>query len=367
MTATMNKPKSRRARGSGSIFYNAAKQRWIGRKVVGHSATGKPMMKEVWAATQREVVRKLEGAGPPSDSTTFASWAARWLTTLTTRPATRANHAEALDLHLLPALGHLRIVDLRASRFEALAAELKAKGLHVNTVLRILDTARTVIAAAVRDDLLDKNPVAIARRPKPVKKAIHPFTPAELRSIITEAERLSSGPLIALLAATGCRLGEASALDVQDWIESKGTIAITKTYSKRFGLGPPKSKYSKRTITVPAVARRLITAAAGTRINAPLFITEKGNYVIKSLVYRAFKRILTRLGLEQRNVHQLRHSVATALISAGVPLGDVAKYLGDSPATVVRTYLHAAGTNPGAAMDDILDAPAPTAIEAKRA
>src|SRR5262249_4665290 len=127
-----------------------------------------------------------------------------------------------------------------------------------------------------------------------------------------------------------------------------------RTYSKRFGLGPPKSKHGTRTITVPIAARPFLRAAQGERTAGPLFVTGKGKRFIKSMVQRAFTRLLGRLGIARRVVHQLRHSVATALVAEGVPLADVAKYLGDSVDTVVRTYLHAAGWDPGRAMDVIL-------------
>ena len=349
-------PLTRRARGSGSIFFNEAVGRWVGRKVVGHTATGKPIVREVRGMTQAAVVRKLEGIGPAGPGITFAAWAERWLKGLGSRrrPGTVANHEEAMRLHLIPAIGHIRLDALKPSRIETLAADLQEKGLHTNTVNRILNTARAALQAAVRDEAIERNPVSLADRPAEVKRTLQPFTPAELAAIIGEASKLSAGPTIALLAATGCRLGEAAAMDVGDWNEAKGTVSITKTYSRRFGLGPPKSRYSTRTITVPMAARPLLILAAGTRVNSPLFVTEAGKRVIGSLVRRAFRRILSRLELPQRNIHQLRHSVATVLISRGVPLGDVARYLGDSPATVVKTYLHPSGVDAGAAMDGIL-------------
>lgn len=44
----------------------------------------------------------------------------------------------------------------------------------------------------------------------------------------------------------------------------------------------------------------------------------------------------------------------TALVAGGVPLGDVAKYLGDSVQVVVRTYTHASGTDPADTIEGVL-------------
>src|SRR4051812_42083358 len=119
---TTRQSKGRRARGSGSIFFNESKQRWVGRKVVGKTATGKPVFKEVWAKKQSDVVKKLADVGPPGEDTTVTAWAARWLKTLSVRPATLANRTEDLDNHILPAIGHIRVMDAKASRFETMAA-----------------------------------------------------------------------------------------------------------------------------------------------------------------------------------------------------------------------------------------------------
>ena len=41
------------------------------------------------------------------------------------------------------------------------------------------------------------------------------------------------------------------------------------------------------------------------------------------------------------------------VLSAGCPIGDVAKYLGDSEQVVVKTYLHPTGRDPAETMDEI--------------
>ena len=58
-------------------------------------------------------------------------------------------------------------------------------------------------------------------------------------------------------------------------------------------------------------------------------------------MYRPFRELMEGLGLPQKaNPHVMRHSRATHLLLAGVPLYDVAKLLGDTVATVERVYGH---------------------------
>lgn len=64
-------------------------------------------------------------------------------------------------------------------------------------------------------------------------------------------------------------------------------------------------------------------------------------------------RLLVRLGLRYPTAYQLRHSVATARISAGVAVGDVVKYLDTTVATVVKSDLHPSGQEPSATMNKL--------------
>ena len=66
---------------------------------------------------------------------------------------------------------------------------------------------------------------------------------------------------------------------------------------------------------------------------------------------QTWRALLARLGMPYRNPHQLRHSVATAGIAAGVPLPDLAAYLGDRVESLVKTYLHRAGIDPAGVLD----------------
>lgn len=357
----MSKPKKRRARGTGSIFFSESRNRWIGRKVVGTTAAGKTLFREVWGKTQTEVVKKLAQLEAPGPDTTVAAWAARWMAAQSVRPATKANHATAFDLHILPVIGHLRVRDVKPSHVESLAAALAKKDLHANTIRLTLACGRALFTAAVKDEMIGSNPFSRARKPKAKRKAIDPFAPDELRRIISEARSPAyvAGGLVAVLAGTGCRTGEAAALNIEDWDGAAGTLAITKTYDPTHGLGPPKSERSLRTIVVPAAVRPIIEAAIGGRTSGVLFPSELGHRAARPVVRRTLDRILARLGLPRKNVHQLRHSVATALVASGCPIADVAKYLGDTAATIVANYLHSSGASPAAALDALL-APKPS-------
>jgi integrase len=185
-----------------------------------------------------------------------------------------------------------------------------------------------------------------------VRKKLDPYTPDQLARAVAAAAGRPAAHCVALLASAGCRIGEACALDVGDLDPAGGTIAITKTYLPSYGgIGPPKSPHSVRTVRVPAAAVPVLIVAAGGRAAGPLFLTGGGKRMTPALAAKAWHTLARAAGLPTKNPHQLRHSVATAMIGAGVPLGDVAEYLGDTVETVVKTYVHRSGTDPSLAMD----------------
>lgn len=344
---------NRRARGTGSIFrVRAGKNagRWVGRKVIGKKADGKPLKVERWGSTQGEVIKKLEAAVAPGPDTTVGQWAERWLAGLQVRPQTRAGYEKNTRLHVVPAWGGLRLRDVTPSRVEALAVKL-APAMSPNTVRLVLAHARVMLNAAVRDGIIDRNPVTIAKKPKARRKVVDPFTPAELVRIIEAATDYPPGRMAAVQAGIGARAGEVLALDVGDFDPKARTLSITKTYHRKHGIGPPKSAHSVRTVRVPDAAVPAVELAAAGRTSGPLFPTEAGNRRGMERARDGWVEVLKRAGLAFRNAHQARHSVATNLIAAGVPLGDVAQYLGDTVETIVRTYLHPTGTDPADALD----------------
>lgn len=350
----MAKRKGRRARGTGSIFKSEAKGVWIGRRTVGKDAKGKPVRVEVWGDTQAEVVRKLAAAGPAGPETTVSQWADLWMAGLDVRPPTRALYKRSLRLYIIPLLGTIQVKNLTINRVEVFGADLVKRGLKATTARLVMAHLRTMCTAALRDRLIDVNPCASARKPRGASKRLEPYPVSDLSRIIAHAPTYTPGGIIALLAACGCRVGEAIALDVPDFDPVAETISITKTWTPKLGVGPPKSKHSTRTIRVPVSVVPILRDAAGNRLVGPLFVSSVNNRRDRASVRDAWTRVCRDLGIDRRKPHQLRHSVATALISDGVPLGDVAAYLGDAVDTVVKTYLHATGGDPARALDRLL-------------
>lgn len=339
------RPKSRRIKGTGTIFPSPEKG-WIGRVIVGRKADGKPLYAERSAKTVAELQAKLQAAGPPSATTTVAEWCRRWVEGTDVRPSTKHNQRNAVANRISPVIGHLAVATLTPGQVEQAVSAWIASGLKASTARSTLAILQTALEQARRAGLRADNPAELARRPKSTPKPIDPFSAAEMGTIFSHCSASPHLHPVAAIAALGCRPGEALALDVEDYDPKKKTVRIERTFhAHRRRIGPVKSRHSRRTLDVPDDAVGLFASAIGERTEGPLFVSVHGRRAVLPVVGKAWVTACKRMKLRYRNLHQLRHSWASLAIAAGAPVADVARHLGDTVATVVRVYLHATGSD----------------------
>ncbi len=334
--------KTRRAKGSGSIFPDARRGGYRAKVPIGRYPNGKTRYRELRADTQAGVVALMRTAQPADPVTvTVGEWADRWLTGCTASEPTLRQYRNTVTHYIKPTLGQIRLAALTPHDLDRAAVEwAKPKGgLGPNTLRGALGRVAAMLEAARRARLLTENVATLTRRPKGKRVSIRPFARPELKRVVAEAALAPGDRLFALLASVGCRIGEALALDVPD-LDAAGRVTIGKTYCARHGLRAPKSDNGYRTVRVPAPALPALRAAAAGRTKGPLFPNPLGGRYGHSGIAQRWAALLKRLKLDPRNMHQLRHSVATHALAAGVPLPNVARDLGDTIKTIVSTYLH---------------------------
>ncbi len=298
-----------------------------------------------------EVSRSWEGEPQADEIITLGRYIERW-------PVTSKEYISLINCYILPNLGQYRLDELKKDVITNWVNNLKSmrnpdEDLAFGTKWRILRCLRKILNDAVDSAVIKTNPAQKVRIIGADEEAANPLTESEL-TVLLGNPTTAYHDHYAVLVATGMRRGELFALEEQNLVYDKQTgkytLTIIHTYRHETGLKTTKTKRGRRRIELDPGTAKILLA----RPKSPLgrFFTEP---VDPSTLTHAFAEDLKRLGLRHHRLHDLRHTHATILLANQWPLGEVAKRLGDNPATVANVY---ARWMPGTAAHLIDDKPA---------
>lgn len=205
-----------------------------------------------------------------------------------------------------------------------------------------------VCRRAVEHDLAVTNVARGVRLPRSGEQDVRDmriFTSAEFADVISRIKPDHYRPFVEFLAGTGCRWGEATALQVQDVQLPNVRIRRSVKWSpdrSMVNVGPVKTKKGNRTIVVGAIlGEALEQACAGKKGTDLVWTAPRGG----PIQHRTFWHDVWAPAvqhLEPRpTIHSLRHTHASHLLGAGVPIHVVQARLGhEKISTTVDTYGH---------------------------
>jgi integrase len=354
--------RTRRSNGDGAV-YATGDGRHRGAVTVTNPATGAVERRYVSGRSRAEVVRRMgnvrrDAAAGDFGNETTGEYLARWIdaAALQLRPATARGYRHHIAEHWKP-IAAVPLVRLTPGHVERVMAAMVAKGLSPQTAQHARSTLRRALRDAQRDALVSRNAASLARPPRMTRRELQPLTAAQVRALLEATARDPHGPLYAVAVATGLRQGEALGLRWTD-VDLVGRSlvvrrAVARTEDGGYELAEPKTTKSRRTVMLSAVAldglrRQRIRQdadreAAGTAWQdreGLVFTDAVGRLANPPGVSAAFRATADALGFAVR-YHDLRHTAATLLLSAGVPLKVVSETLGHSNIAITAdVYAH---------------------------
>lgn len=232
---------------------------------------------------------------------------------------------------------------------------INSKGaLKPQTVKNIFLRLSSAMDKAVELKLITESPCKYTQLPKLVKYNATVFDNAELKKFLNAIKGHELETPMMILLMLGLRRGEAIALRWKciDW--DNKTINITesmvRTSKSTNYIKTPKSKAGIRSIVMPNHLYEYLKAEYDNLKTLDKHFSENDFIIHKksskesykpNTLYQKFKRFLKENNLEDIRLHDLRHTTATVMLTAGVSPKVAQQVLGHSTVSVtLDTYSH---------------------------
>lgn len=213
------------------------------------------------------------------------------------------------------------------------------RGIKMSTMQTRLHYLSSFWDFLITEDMVGSNPVkkvGLLKIEKTIKK---PFSAAEMEALRTSCQELRDRALVEFLYSTGVRVSELVALNVGDIEMGKQELIV-------YGKG---SKERKTYLTDGAkfyLRRYLRTRCENEGItmeqlqSRPLFATldrPHGRLTVAGVQYM-LRQLGRRAGVEGVHPHRFRRTIATDLLSRGMPIEQVKEFLGHEKLDTTMIY-----------------------------
>ncbi len=387
MATKRNTRAKRRGNGEGSIYFEAASDRWRAALTMDDGRTVR-----LSARTREEVASKLQalqadlltGRAALDRTQTVAGLLTYWLEeVLPARGSVHSTntidkHGHIVRKHLIPGLGKYRLADLKADHIERFYRS-KAERYARSTLVEMRTTLSLALTYAERHEMVGRNVARIAELPAKTKPKAErrSLTHKEATALLQAVKDHRLEALVITAIMLGLRPGELLGLRWEDVdldggvLHVRQTLKVTNDPSKPKGerqtlaLGPTKTKASRRSLGLPTPvvaalrhhkgrqsAERLAAGPEWANDLGLVFTTASGRPINPAGLRHYFERWGKAAGIGgDWKPYEMRHTAVSLLSDAGVPIEQIADLAGHTTTRMVETvYRHRVTPTVGAAV-----------------
>ena len=301
--------------------------------------------------------------------TTYRELVALWWESYknTIKPNSQQSMEGIVRLHILPVFGDYKLDKLTTPIIQqqvnkwADKANKGEKGAYANYSF-LNNINRRILQYGVTMQVIRHNPardVIIPRKQQNKEHKVKFFSNQELKQFLDYLDNLDLSSyenffdyvLYKTLLATGCRIGEALALEWSDIDLKKGIISISKTLNRYQETNTPKSKAGLREIDIDKATvsllkqykkRQQVQSWQLGRSEGIVFTPFTTKYAYACLLRKRLQSHFKAAGVPDISFHGFRHTHATIMLYAGIEAKDLQYRLGHSNISMtLNTYVHA--------------------------
>jgi integrase len=295
---------------------------------------------QAWLAEQKVDIARGLRIDPQRARVTVSDWSAGWLGTKTNlKPTTRARYEGILTAHIVPRWGQHRLEDVQHAEVQRWVSDL-AVSLSPATVIKVHRVLSLILALAVRDDRIARNPCDGCTLPRVADGEYRYLTHEQVHELADACGRTHTPYrlVVLFLAYTGLRWGEMAALRVRRVDPLRRRVLVAESVTLVNGVqtwGTPKG-HDRRSVGVPRfLMDALAEHLAGKQPEDLVFPAVNGGALRSQVFQRA---VLTgaaaEIGVPGLHPHELRHTAASLAIASGADVKVVQQMLGHKSATM---------------------------------
>ncbi len=298
---------------------------------------------ERFAATVEVAKMRGEYVSPSGAKLTVGELGAAWLDRQRghLKPSGYGPMETAWRLRIEPRWGNVALGDIRPTAVQQWISDLgrdttDGKRVGASVVQRTHYVFSGILADAVRDNLIARNPAAGVKLPRTIRSQPVYLTHQQVSALGKSSNEFEG--LVLLLAYTGIRWGEAVGLRVRDldMLRRRATIAENAVQSgTQIHVGTPKA-HKQRTVPLPEfLLPHLARQCVGKGREDLLFSGKDGRHLRRPHpVSGWFAKAVAESGVPRTTPHGLRHTAASLAVSAGANVKAVQKMLGHASAAM---------------------------------
>ena len=280
------------------------------------------------------------------------------------RPTTHDHYARMVRANVVPRIGDVPLQTLSPPQLNAFYADLLLGGrrspagapLAPKTVRHVHTMLHKALNDAVRWGRVSKNAADLAEPPRPATPEMKVWDTEQLRMFLDAVrdDRLFAAWM--LMVTTGMRRGEVLGLRWSDVNLDAARASVVRTLTvvgNDVLVSEPKTAKGRRSVALDPVTvaalrdhrraqrQKRLAFGAGWNDEHLVFTLEDGTRIHPTRFSAWFSQHARRAGLPVIRLHDIRHSYATAALSAGIPAKVVSERLGHANVSItLDTYSH---------------------------
>lgn len=298
---------------------------------------------EAWARDTEDRIAAGQLADPRARRLTFAEHVTAWRAERVVEVSSAARDLSHLRAHLAPHWDDWPVAAITRADVRQWIASMQRDGVRPPTIHGCVRLLGTILDTAVEDRLITENPARRHRLPTISRSPDRIVSPAEHEAMVAAA-----GPwrdLVEVMPFTGLRWAELAGLHVHRLDLLGRQLHVVETLRRDGTVKPhPKSSAGRRTVPLTDHSVDALARAVGSRRGGLVFVAPRGGPLIYNRWRaRVWVPMVTAAGLAQPlpTPHDMRHTCGTRLAEAGVPMHEIAAFLGHSSTRSTERYVHA--------------------------